>query len=190
MADEVFELDVTLLDVEPQIWRRVAVAADSTLAELHPVIQTVMGWRDEHLHHFISERGIRFTRREAAVQLDSGLADAADSAQMDLRGVLRRLGDRVLYEYDFGDGWEHRIELVAIRPREQRERLPRCLAGERACPPENSGGSAGYSEVLDALTDTGHERHAELRRWVGSRFDAEACDIAAVNRRLLGSARN
>ena len=181
---------MTLLDVEPRIWRCVAVAADSTLADLHPVIQAAMGWHDAHLHQFVSGRGVLFAPREDADEFDDWQTDVADSAQMDLRGVFGRLGDAVLYEYDFGDSWQHHVELVAIRPPERRERLPRCLAGERPCPPEDCGGVGGYEELLEALADSGHEQHAELRHWVGSNFNPETFDIAAVNRRLRGSRRH
>lgn len=35
------------------IWRRILVTSDSTIKDLHYIIQLAMGWEDIHLHHFI-----------------------------------------------------------------------------------------------------------------------------------------
>lgn len=87
----------------------------------------------------------------------------------------------MLYEYDFGDGWEHLIEVVDVRLPEPGTRYPRCLVGERACPPEDCGGPYSYLELLAALADPKHPEHEELAEWIGGKFDAEAFDLDKVN---------
>ena len=46
------QIHVALDDIEPPIWRRLVVSLDTTLAELHHILQAAMGWTDSHLHDF------------------------------------------------------------------------------------------------------------------------------------------
>lgn len=43
----VYQLKVTLLEVEPPVWRRIVVPGTMTL--LHAVIQKAMGWTDSRI---------------------------------------------------------------------------------------------------------------------------------------------
>lgn len=181
---EVYELEITLLEIEPRIWRRIALPSDLTLAALHPLIQLTMGWEDAHLHQFVAEDGRRYGLKDAHPDLDDLFARAEDTRKVQLGEVLREPGEALRYDYDFGDSWEHRVELVAVRPAVEGEPLPRCLDGARACPPEDCGGTWGYEELLEALADADHERHDELREWVGGAFDPEAFEVDAVNAAL------
>ena len=104
-----------------------------------------------------------------------------------MQDVLPRKGAKLLYQYDFGDGWEHLIKVVAIRPSEPGEKAPRCLDGERACPPEDCGGPYGYPELLAAIADPKHPNHADLAEWIGDDIDCEAFDLSEVNGILSGS---
>ena len=89
--------------------------------------------------------------------------------------LLQAPGDSLVYLYDFGDGWEHDVVLEKIDPlpRGKRTIRARCLAGRRACPPEDCGGPPGYARMLQALEDPGDPEHARYREWVGSGFDPE-----------------
>jgi len=100
--------------------------------------------------------------------------------------VLARPKDRIAYEYDFGDGWEHDIVLEAIGPITGDE--PRVSDGRRACPPEDVGGIPGFELFLEALGNPRHPRHQEMLEWHGP-FDSEAFDITATNRGLRGRRR-
>ena len=93
-------------------------------------------------------------------------------------------GDAFSYEYDFGDSWIHEIRIEKALPADPAVHYPRCLAGERACPPEDCGGPPGYEDLLAALQDPAHPRHEEIREWAGPSFDPEAFDPAKVNRIL------
>lgn len=79
------------------------------------------------------------------------------------------------------DGWEHYVILEELLSADRRATYHRCIAGRRACPPEDCGGPFGYAEFLEAISDPDHERHAELIQWIGRPFDLNALDAAAVH---------
>ncbi len=83
-----------------------------------------------------------------------------------------------------GDNWEHTIQIEKVLEAEAGVRYPRCIAGKRACPPEDCGGPWGYGDFLEAIQNPAHPRHKELLEWVGDEFDPEAFDIDAVNEEL------
>lgn len=98
--------------------------------------------------------------------------------------MVPRAGVRFLYEYDFGDSWEHTLRVEKILPPEPGVHYPQCLAGKRACPPEDVGGVWGYQEFLAALADPDDPQHDEYLEWIGGEFDAETFDPGEVNARL------
>ena len=202
----VHELKITLRRTKPPIWRRIAVPSDVTLAELHEIIQIVMGWLDTHLHQFRVKTKSRKTSKGVIEELtDAGGFDESsaqtrgerlfsdkrvpDTPGEDERGVV--LGklcpqskDMLSYEYDFGDGWEHAIEVVKVYSPDQQTRYPKCLAGKCACPPEDCGGVWGYYHMLHAIRDPQHAEHDDLKEWLGDEFDENAFSVDAVNEKL------
>ena len=177
-SEPVYQLKITLMGTQPPVWRRFQVR-DVSLAELHLVIQEVMGWEDAHLHEF-DFRGRRF----GVPDPDSPFPDdAEDEASATLTEALGR--NRVFgYLYDFGDSWQHRVELEKRLEAEPDVTYPRCVDGKRACPPEDCGGVWGYADLLEAIEHPKSPRHRELLEWVGDDFDPEAFDAAEVNERL------
>ena len=173
-SDPVYQLRITLMGTEPRIWRQFQVR-DSTLAELHPVLQVVMGWEDDHLHMFDFR-----DRQFSAPYPRSDFEDESTVTFMGLLGKKKLFG----YEYDFGDSWAHRIEVEKKLEAEPGVTYPRCVAGERACPPEDCGGVWGYADLLEALVRPETPRHRELLEWHGETFDPEKFDVAEVNKRL------
>jgi hypothetical protein len=91
---------------------------------------------------------------------------------------------KFVYEYDFGDSWEHEILVEKILPAEAETAYPLCLRGKRACPPEDVGGVWGYEEFLEAIGDPTQEEHESYLEWVGGDFDPEAFDLEETNQRL------
>jgi len=89
-------------------------------------------------------------------------------------------GDVALYEYDFGDSWEHEIRLEDIVPREKGIRYPRCIDGARACPPEDCGGPYGFERMLEVLADPNDEEHDEMWEWIGEGYDPARFEPGAV----------
>ena len=92
----------------------------------------------------------------------------------------------MVYEYDFGDSWEHLVALEQVLAHEPRARYPVILAGKRACPPEDCGGVHGYYHLLEVLASPGHAEHRDMVEWVGGSFDPEAFDVGALNRAFHG----
>lgn len=138
----VYQLKVTLRDVSPMIWRRVLVTSDTTIAQLHPILQTVMGWEDLHLHQF------RIHGRAYGIYRDGGISFPDDPHQVKLRDFKLRKGERFVYEYDFGDFWQHDIRLEQVLPLEPKKKYPTCIDGDGDCPPENCGGPEAFMELI------------------------------------------
>jgi len=173
-------LKVVLEGTDPPVWRRVLVRSNISLAELHHVLQRAMGWQDAHLHQFRVGNTTYAPARPA--DLDLG-PRPKDEARARLAAVAPA-GSRLAYEYDFGDGWEHTIEVEKVRPVSHGDAYPQCIAGERACPPEDCGGVWGYAELLDTLESGDGDESDELLEWLEDEFDPDHLDLDIVNAML------
>jgi hypothetical protein len=175
-ADAILQLKITLKWSKPPIWRRVLVPADITLAKLHAVIQTVMGWGNAHLHEF-AIHGKRYGTSDP-----DGFGPPVSS---ETRAKLNAMGlgekQRFTYEYDFGDSWTHEIVLEKVLPRQEGMPYPVCTKGKGACPPEDIGGITGYYHFLEVMTEPKDPEYREMQEWYGGPFDPNAFDIDAVN---------
>ncbi len=175
-----YRLKVTLQEVRPPIWRRFTVRDDVTLLKLHELLQIIMGWTDSHLHQFVAG-GMRLSCPEFDLP-----PPQRDEGRVRLRDVLKKPNDRLVYEYDFGDGWEHAIVLEEVLAHEPRARYPVIFDGKRSCPPDDCGGPPGYEQLLEALAKPDHPEHEEMREWAGKEFDPERFDVGALNRVFHG----
>jgi hypothetical protein len=177
-ATTVHQLKITIVGTTPPVWRRVLVPGNASLTQLHHTIQTLFDWYGDHLHEFeiLGERyGIDYGGGWDDPPRDEGRAKLRE---------LAPAGSKFLYTYDFGDNWEHRIEVEKVEVIDRSETYPRCVAGRRAAPPEDVGGVWGYEEFLSAIADPTDERHDELSEWMGGPFDPAEFDLAAVNAAL------
>ncbi|HEY7326989.1 MAG TPA: plasmid pRiA4b ORF-3 family protein [Gemmataceae bacterium] len=181
-AERVYQFKITLKDSDPPIWRRIQVK-DGTLDKLHEHIQTAMGWTNSHLHHF--RVGERLYGDPLLMQENFEDMEYEDSTATKLSAVLPKSGRRFAfeYEYDFGDGWRHEVLFEGCLRAERGKRYPLCVEGERACPPEDVGGTWGYEEFLEAMADPHHERHEEYMGWRGP-FNPEAFDPVKATKRM------
>jgi hypothetical protein len=173
-----YTLKITLLGVEPPIWRRVVVPGSIGLEALHRVIQLAMGWENAHLHQFLTRKGKR-----CYSDPQFGLDHADDELGVPLHRIAKRTGSTFIYNYDFGDDWKHQIEVESTTTAPG-ERPLLCVAGERACPPEDVGGPWSYQLALDAIADPEHERHEDFKEWMPADFDPERIDLDEINRQL------
>ena len=176
--EDIYQLKIALKDTRPPIWRRVQIQRNDRLSKLHRTIQSAMGWYDSHLHQFIVG--------EIYYGLPSSddLSEIRDERKARVEDVLAKPRQKVIYEYDFGDGWEHEILLEKILQPEPGVRYPRCIDGARACPPEDCGGTGGYENFLEAIGDPNHEEHDEYLEWIGGEFNPEKFELAEVNAAL------
>ena len=168
-------LRIALREIEPEIWRVLLIRESSSLAQLHDAIQRAMGWTNSHLHDF-EIHGQRFTDLETWEGFDEA-DEPGDTWATRLCDLQLEERDSFTYLYDFGDHWMHDVVVEEIIPVPKGQRLPMCIAGARACPPEDCGGPHGYFELLEALHDAAHPEHESYLVWVGGSFDPEAFDL-------------
>lgn len=201
---QIHELKITLRGSKPPIWRRIAVPSDIRISDLHKVIQIVMGWDNYHLHQFIIPNTQSKPTREELASLDwqaryekltmcrdrcwsdprMEVEGAEDERKVKLCELAPAVKSKFIYEYDFGDGWEHEIKVVKVGPPVEGVNYPVCLAGELACPPDDSGGIWGYYGKLEILKDPKHEDYEDTLEWMGDDFDPERFDLEKVNAAL------
>ena len=179
-APEIYQLKVTLAEIEPPVWRRLLVPGEISLFKLHEIIQIAMGWTNSHLHQFV--QGDTFYGIP-----DDDFEDAhpiRDEREYTLAKVLPKKGRKIVYEYDMGDCWQHVVEMEEIHAPKGWQLNPQCLDGARRCPPEDVGSTPGYENFLAAIKDPKHSEHDELLEWVGGNFDPEAFSAEIVNQDL------
>ena len=154
--------------------------ADSTFDQVHRYINTAMGWLDYHLHEFEVEH-----RRIAAYDADwESEWPHEDEDGATLSDALAGGARIFLYRYDFGDDWEHLVEVECVGPPEPGVFYPRCVEAVGACPPEDCGGPHGYLELLEALADPEDPQHAELLQWLEEPLDPGLVDAEGIDRLL------
>jgi hypothetical protein len=180
----VLQFKITLLEVEPLAWRRIQISDSCTFWDLHVAIQDAMGWNDAHLHEF--------TVMDISASNNEFIGIPPDPDEDYIHPVLPSWGVQVrdyinikdnkkmLYLYDFGDGWQHVIEFEGEQEKIFKK-YPVCLAGECACPPEDVGGTQGYERLLAIMQDPNHEEHEDFKMWVGGKlFDPQVFDPKAI----------
>ena len=185
----ILQLKVTLNGSKPPIWRRVLVPAGMPLPQLHQVIQAVFGWLDYHLHEF-RVGGFRGTAY-APVNPDGDeefYGEASrDESTATVGDLLPAVGSSMGYTYDFGDNWVLAIKVEKILANDGGQ-LPRCTAGRGMAPAEDSGGTWGWANIVQAVNDPHHEDHKEYREWLGmlpgDTLDPKAFDVEAANEDL------
>ncbi|MEL7604002.1 MAG: plasmid pRiA4b ORF-3 family protein [Bacillota bacterium] len=198
-----YQIKVTLLDVEPPVWRQFIVPAGISFERLHAVIQLAMGWRDCHLYEFVFDSGgLKVTGDEEEVeeyryyQTPEGkkalkaMQRMAMSLQLPAEVLLAEETEidellekqrKFTYSYDFGDGWEHSVELTQVL--EAYIGPPKVVGFEGQCPPEDCGGPGGYEEFVTAWNDPSHTDHESVREWGEGQCYGEY-DIDDVNEQM------
>lgn len=139
----VYQLKVSLRDISPMIWRRLLVTSHTTIAQLHHIVQTAMGWEDFHLHQF------RVYGKAYGIYRGGGMCFTDDPYQVNLAVFKLRVGEHFVYEYDMGDFWQHDIRLERVLSLDPRKTYPVCIGGAGACPPEDCGGPLGYKNLIE-----------------------------------------
>jgi len=192
-AREVYQFHILLLKISPAIWRRVLVPSDQSLADLHHILQIVMGWDDTHLHRFLIHGKTHGTSREG------GLWFRSDLKQIRLSDLHLRLKERFVYEYDFEAFWQHQIRLERVLPFSSSNPSLRCIGGACQAPPEWCNGPLAYLEQkqyyslghierrLLELVEYEEEHVGAYREEVATMLvwlQAETFDRSAVNTRL------
>ena len=171
----VFQLNVSLKNIGPPIWRRLLVTGDTRLSKLHEIIQVVMDWDDSHLHEFkIGDKYYARPKRETYREI-------LDEKRVSLNKIITGEKQEFEYLYDFGDCWAHNILVEKVLPFEDGIRYPACLNGKRSAPPEDCG---DYEYFLEVLEDPEHPDHEHLMEWSGGNFDPEFFGLDRVQKML------
>ena len=185
MTETIARLRITLSDTDPEIWRVVDVPVQASLKMVHDIIQAAMGWQDYHLWEFEADE-----RRYGLPDPDWPDVSAAKNTK--LMTLIDRGTRQLDYTYDMGDNWHHTIVIEAVGPGQPDTRYPRYIDGARRCPPEDSGGTPGFENFLDAIADPKHDDHAELIEWYagcyGCTYHPETIDELVTKRRVAAIA--
>ena len=182
MTKKTYQIQIALKGSRPKIWRRILVPSDLLLSDFHKVIQTTMGWTNSHLHQFIKNR--TFYARRMPDDYTWEEMNNVDYKKLKISDLLKKEKEKIVYEYDFGDGWEHEIILEKILPIDEEKKYPVCLTGKNNCPPEDCGGIWGYSDLLEILKHPDHEEYEEYSEWLGEDFDPKYFDKDKINKML------
>lgn len=185
-----YELKIQLKNItKPPVWRKVRVASFYTFEDLHEIIQMAMGWEASHLHQFIvgerrSANAICIAMEDSEIE-DFFNGEVLLEAEVTLDQFLKNPKDKLLYEYDFGDGWEHEVTLEAVHDFDKKLVTPFVLSGKGACPPEDCGGAGGYEGLKIALENPKSPEHKSAREWMGlekgEKYDPTEFDIDEAN---------
>lgn len=139
---EVYQTHVWIRGISPMIWRRLLIRSDSTIADLHYTLQIAFGWSGLHLHRF------HIHGQDYGISLIGGPGFSSDPRKVHLGDFQFRTNERFLYEYDFGDLWEHEVRIERRMAAAAKAIYPVCIAGRRAGPEEDCGGPWAYMEYV------------------------------------------
>ena len=180
----IFRLKISVEGIAPVIWRRLQIPGNASLGWLHAAIQVAMGWTNSHLHQFVVGKRL-YSDPSFGLDEFEDVPRVLDENATTISEIARRAKSTFVYEYDFGDSWDHRIVVEKILdPDPAVAGLAQCLDGERACPPEDCGGVPGYADLLEVIMDPKHEEYESMMEWLGGTFDPEAFDRVRTNKHL------
>ena len=185
--NEILQLKITLYETKPVIWRRLQVHQDMTFFELHIAIQIAMGWTNSHLFEFsVNKTTLCLPNEEGAFdeEGDEEGFKTIDATHATLQQFLNKPNQKFSYLYDFGDCWEHTVEVEKIVAQETWFTYPMCMDGEMNCPPEDSGGVEGFYEKLKILEDKNHPEYKEVSTWLGKKYNPELFISEKANEEL------
>jgi hypothetical protein len=183
-----FRVRLDLQGAKPPVWRRLELPGDLGLPRLHDVIQATMGWSDSHLHRFRTASDHRSPYFVTPSDLDEG-EDGTPEDGVRLDQLVAEKSDELWYEYDFGDGWDHKLVVEEVL--EQPPPTARCTGGRMACPPEDCGGPGGHEDLAawvrsgydvahlpDGFDDATQAREWLPRDWHPDHFDLEEANAS------------
>ena len=180
MANKTYQIKITLKNSKPTIWRLILIPSNLSLRDFHKVIQVTMGWTNSHLHQF--KHGREYYAPKSKNGEDFGFDDySLNYSRVNVNTLLKNEKDKMVYEYDFGDDWEHNIVLEKIVNTARDKKDVTCLTGKNNCPPEDCGGIYGYYDLLEIIKNPNHELYEEYSEWIDVDFDPTYFDKDEIN---------
>src|SRR3989338_5831045 len=178
----VYQFKITLLSINPPIWRRFQVDNFITLSRFSAILLAVMGWNNSHLHD-LRIGGKKYGM--PAGEPDEYSKGLIDEKKKKLRDFSEEDLRKFEFAYDFGDGWTHEVELEKVLDYSYKGIQPKCIDCARNCPPDDSAGTGGYENFLEAIRNPEHPEHENMLRWIGGKFDPEKFSVRSANRAFL-----
>ncbi|OGV99380.1 MAG: hypothetical protein A2Z59_03005 [Nitrospinae bacterium RIFCSPLOWO2_02_39_17] len=178
----IYQIKIILSGSKPPIWRRFLIESNENLYKLHQVTQVVMGWTNSHMHQYRQNKLYYGTPGKES-ESDFGFK-TLDEKKYKINQVMDKPRTKIIYEYDFGDSWDHDLILEKTLTKDEKFNYPICLDGAMACPPEDCGGLGGYYNLLDIIKNPEHEEHEEMMEWLGGEFNPGEFDLESINKIL------
>lgn len=176
-----YTLDVTLKGSPRKVYRQLTIPSDLSLEHLGEVLVSAVGWEGYHLNQFIKDRNTCYLLPDEYGHVDYGY----DARQYTIGDLLKRVGSKIQWEYDFGDSWRHELKLVEKVALDKEDEVKVTLVkATGACPPEDCGGVGGYRHLLNTLKNPGSEEYEEMVGWLGGGFDPKAFNLSAARQRI------
>lgn len=166
LVRKIYRFKITLLDIEPEVWREIELPQSYNFWELHVAIQDSFGWLDYHLHQFTPTKQNTFVGKPIGIPESINDNTVILGWNFAISDYFLDIGEDIIYEYDFGDNWLHKVSLTGIFLEPQENNYPLCTAGKRACPPEDCGGIEGYQKLLSILSNPEHEQLEFMTNWL------------------------
>ncbi|MGL5336190.1 MAG: plasmid pRiA4b ORF-3 family protein [Enterovibrio sp.] len=165
---KIFRFKISLVDGEADIniWREIDVPEHYNFWELHVAIQDAMGWLDYHLHEFTPKKNGPTGGKPIGIPESPHDDRVLAGWEFPIKKYFTTLGNAIDYTYDFGDEWQHEIVLIGMFLVSSQQRYPQCVAGEKACPPEDCGGVLGYQNLLDVIADPNNPEYQGVVGWL------------------------
>lgn len=177
-----YTLDVTLKGSPRKVYRQLTIPSDLSLEHLGEVLVSAVGWEGYHLNQFIKDRNCYLLPDEYG-HVDYGY----DARQYTIGDLLKRVGSKIQWEYDFGDSWTHELKLLEKVALDKEDDVEVTLVkATGACPPEDCGGVGGYRYLLNTLKNPGSEEYEEMVGLLGGGFDPKAFNLSAARQRIAG----
>lgn len=171
---KMFKIKVVLRGTDPEIWREFEAPSNLKLTSFAGMILCGMGWDEDHLHQFVKVDGKKPTFYATSYNELSGHLDARskDGRKFSIGDLLQKQGDNAFFEYDYGDSWNHVLTLMEVVDCDGNAKVA-LIGGERACPPEDCGGIAGYMHICEVMKDLDSIDAQDLAECIGCKFDPE-----------------
>lgn len=183
----IYQLKISLEGTKLPIWRRLLVNNDIKLDVFRLALQITIGWTNSHLHQFIFQDQKFYGIKNDEFGIEG--FEMQDETTTRLSHLPKAEKDNLVYEYDFGDGWMHKVILGKVLAFDSSKRPPYCVTGKRARPPEYCGSIWGYANLLEILKDPEHEEYAEMMKWLGGELDPAYLCRRETNQLLLDYCR-
>lgn len=179
----ILQLRINLESTNPEIYRQVQVLESTSFFELHHIIQIAMGWTTSHMHEFIVN-GYHIGTPGEGYKNSKFETEILNDMELTLKLVGISAGDEFEYEYDFGDGWKHKITVEKVLEKDSATVYPLCIDGQLSCPSEDCGGIHGFYNMLAIIKNKTHPEYKETVQWLGKTYDPNKFEITTVNKKL------